>query len=510
MVVPIERLAVVPLVLGLGVLLWDILLAGWIASQRQASRVFTTLTGLCGLLVAPAALVAMATVLESTARTMTGIAWIWPLVTVAFAVQVLYALVARLLTPAVAVPLLLYNACVATIAISDYIVSLTGSAPIWLQGAVAARDAVTGFAAGRSALVSPLALLVPMIAPAYPARWKASAGVRALLTLTATAVATLLVMEWPQAVGAIRSYDAAIGVRLQERPAGDFAIGLRAYSRLDGAPANRLVKADLQLADTLKARAILVVLTEKGTRNAALDSLARLLESWRADSGKIAVALELGSDPGLPTSKERLATVERVVLRLRPDVLIPGWRSPLPAVLPAREPDLAWWKVMLTSTAGVITRVRPRTQLGWSAARVDARDSIVFDWASSPDSPVRVLGIVSYPSFAGLPAVDARLRAFDRWHELALANYGTPPRSHWLMEVGGLPRAHGDAQQSAAIMQALAWGTRRPWISVAILGDAGDYDGSTGLRAANGRERAVVGVVARASRGLRESAVGTR
>jgi len=508
MALPIERLAVLPLAFGLGVLLWDILLSGWIASQRQASRPFTALTGLCGLLVAPAALVAMATVLESTARTMTGIAWIWPLVTLAFTVQVLYALFARLLTPAVAVPLLLYNACVATIAISDYLVSVTGSAPIWLQGAVAARDAVAGYAAGRSALVSPLALLVPMIAPAYPARWKASAGVRALLTLAATAVATLLAMEWPQAVGAIRSYDAAIGVRLQERPAGDFAIGLRMYSRLDGPPARRLIKADLKLADTIKTRAMLVVLTENGTRAAALDSLARLLEPWRADSGTIAIALELANKPGLANSKERLATVERVVLRLRPDVLIPGWRAPLPTFLPSREPDLAWWQTMLSSTASVIARVRPRTQLGWSAARVDTRDSLVYDWAASPASPVRVLGVVAYPSFAGLPAVDARLRAFDRWHETT-SRYNSP-RSHWLMEVGGLPRAHGDAAQSAAIMQSLAWGTRRSWITVAILGDAGDYDGSIGLRAADGRERNVVGVVSRASRGLRESAIGVR
>ncbi|MGV3710769.1 MAG: hypothetical protein ACO1Q7_18245, partial [Gemmatimonas sp.] len=106
MALPVDRFAIVPLILALSVLLWDILLAGWIASQRQASRAFTTLTGLVGLLVAPALLVAMATMLEGTARTMVGIAWIWPLVTIAFAVQVTYALVARLLTPAVAVPLL--------------------------------------------------------------------------------------------------------------------------------------------------------------------------------------------------------------------------------------------------------------------------------------------------------------------------------------------------------------------------------------------------------------------
>lgn len=506
MAIPVDRLAIVPLALGLAVLLWDILLAGWIASQKQASRPFTTLTGLCGLLVAPAALVAMATVLEGTARTMTGIAWIWPLVTTCFAIQVAYALFARLVTPAVGVPLLLYDLAVAFVAVSDYWVFVNGAAPLWLQGAVAARDTISGYAAGRAALVSPLAVLVPIIAPAFPARWKASAVVRALLTIAATAATTLLLMEWPSAVGALRSYDAALGVRMQERPANDFAIGLRMYSRLDRAPAQRLIRSDNKLADTIGARLVLVVLTDRTMRNAALDSLSRMLEPWRADSsGIVAVAIELERSPGTPNSAQRLAFVERVLQRLRPDVLIPAWRSPLPSLLPATEPDIAWWQAMLSSTAGVVQRVRPRTALGWSAARVDARDSAIYHWAASPQSPVSVLGLVAYPSFAGLPAVDARLRAYDRWFAQA-ADSLKPGTRHWLMEVGGLPRAHGDAAQTAAIMQALAWGTRRPWITAAILGDAGDYDAATGLRAADGRVRNVVGVVARASRGLRDAA----
>lgn len=510
MAIPVERLAIVPLALGLVVLLWDILLAGWIASQKQAPKAFTTLTGLCGLLVAPAALVAMATVLEGTARTMAGIAWIWPLVTTCFAIQVAYALFTRLVTPAVGVPLLLYDLGVALVAISDFVVSINGNAPLWLQGAVAARDTISGYAAGRAALVSPLVLLVPIIAPAFPARWKASAGVRALLTIAATAAITLLFMEWPPSVGAIRSYDTALGVRMQERPANDFAIGLRMYSRLERAPAPRLVRSDNKLADTIGARVVLVVVTEKMTRNAALDSLSRVLEPWRADSNSsVVVAIELSRSPGAPNGARRLAFVERVLQRVRPDVLIPAWRLPIPSMLPANEPDVAWWQSMLNSTAGVVQRVRPRTALGWAAARVDARDSAIYSWAASTESPVKVIGLVAYPSFAGLPAVDARLRAFDRWYAQA-ADSLKPGTRHWLMEVGGLPRAHGDAAQTAAIMQALAWGTRRSWITAAILGDAGDYDAATGLRAADGRVRNVVGVVARASRGLRDAAAGAR
>lgn len=510
MLLPIERLSIVPLTIGLAVLAWDILLAGWIASQRQASRPFTALTGFCGLMVAPAALVAIASTLEGTARTVVGIAWVWPLITVCFAIQVGYALVTRLLTPAVAVPLLLYNCGAATVAISDYLVSVTGFAPLWLQGAVAARDAIAGFAAGRAALASPLFLLVPIIAPAYPARWRASALVRATLTLGATALTTLLVMQWPPAVGAIRSYDAALGVRMQERPNNDFSIGLRMFSRLDRSPAARRVKADVKLAQLLGSRTVLVVITEEGAaRTTALDSLARVLDPWRSDSGSIAVGVQFASRGAALGSAAYDALITRVLQRVRPDVIIPGWRTPLPSVLTVREPDAVWWEAMLTQTGAVVTRVRPRTAIAFSAARVDDVDSAVYNWASQPGSPVKILGVVAYPSFAGLPALDARLRAFDRWHALATAQYGTS-RDHWIMETGGLPRAHGDAAQTAAVMHALAWGSRRDWVTVAIIGDAGDYDASTGLRAADGRMRNVVNVVSRAARGMREAAIGAR
>ena len=507
MALPIERLALVPLALGVALLLWDILLAGWTASQQNAPRLFTTLTGLCGLLIAPAALISMANVLDSTARTTSAIAWIWPLVALCFALQVGYALFARLLTPAVGVPLLLYDICIATISVGDYVVGLTGAAPVWLQGAVAARDALIGMTAGRTALASPIALMIPMIAPAYPARWKVSAGVRALLTLIATALTTLLLVEWPRGVGAVRSFNTASGVRMQERPKGDFAIGLRLFGTLSGPPPARLVVSDTRLSDTLGAATVLVVVNEKGTRAAALDSLSRVLEPWRADSATIAIAIELELNAGPPVTAARQAAIERVLLHVKPSVVIPGWRSAMPPLLVTGEPSVQWWQSMLSSSAEIIQRVRPRTTLGWAAARVDARDSAVFEWASRPASPVKLIGVVSFPSFAGLPAVDARLRAFEHWHALANLRSETSC-DFWLMEVGGLPRAHGDAAQTAAIMRALAWSSRQPWVTAAIIGDAGDYDGALGLRAANGRMRAAVGVISRASRGMNEATSG--
>jgi hypothetical protein len=51
--------------------------------------------------------------------------------------------------------------------------------------------------------------------------------------------------------------------------------------------------------------------------------------------------------------------------------------------------------------------------VGWNASRLDAVDSAVYEWATGSTSPVELIGATIYPSFTGLPAVDARLRAFE-------------------------------------------------------------------------------------------------
>ena len=158
------QLAPLTLLVALLVLSWDILLAGWMAARREAPRIFTQLTTVCGLLVAPAVLVAIASGSEVGARTIAGISWLLPAVCAAFVLQVLYALVAGLVSPVVAIPILLYDLVVTSVVTGDYLVSQTGAAPLPLQAAVAARDVVVGMTVGRASLVSPLAILVPMIA----------------------------------------------------------------------------------------------------------------------------------------------------------------------------------------------------------------------------------------------------------------------------------------------------------------------------------------------------------
>ncbi len=498
-----DPLALLVLGVALAVLAWDIALAGWIASRREAPRVFTNLTAFCGLLVAPALLVAVATGTETGARTISGITWLMPMIACAFVLQVLYALLSRLVSVVVALPILLYDVVIAVVAIGDYLASQHGVAPLALQAAVSARDVILGMTAGRAALVSPLAALVPMIAPAYPARWRLSGAVRAVLVLAATALATLLVLEWPRGIAAVRSYETANTEPMQARPAGDFAIGMRIFPVLDGAPPARAVQADRRLMEQLAPEVVLVVIDEDGWRGGALDSLSRVLQPLRDDSVQIAVALRVGRGDVAPDDPARQAAVERVLVRLRPDVIFPGLIDPLPSILGNTARSSDWWRALLLRSAATVQRVRPRTRLGWSASRLDATDSAVYLWASSPSSPVSLLGAVSFPSFSGLPAVNARLRAFDRWHQRAVTS-GGGAQPHWLVTVGGLPHAHGDAAQLAAIRHALAWGSRRTWITAAIVGEPADYDGWVGLRAANGRIRSSVPALSRAARQMRD------
>lgn len=485
------------------VLAWDVALAGWIAARREAPRLFTQLTAFCGLLVVPAVVIGVAAGTAAGARTISGITWILPVVAVAFALQVLFALLARLVSLVVGLPLLLYNVVLAAIAIGDYLAAQHGAAPVALQAAVSARDVLVGITVGRAALVSPLTTLVPMLAPAYPARWRLSGVARAVLVLSATALTTFLLIEWPRGLAAVRSYDEAAAEPMQARPAGDFVVGVRLYPILDGPPPARAVRADAALIEAFQPEVVLVLLTQEGTRGSALDSLARVLEPLRADSVRVAVGLHLGTVPAPADDAARQAGIERILRIVKPDVLFPALASPVPAWFAAAPPSADWWRTLIQRSAATTERVRPRTVLGWSASRLDDIDSAVYQWATRPGTPVELVGAMIYPSFTGLPAVDARLRAFARWHTLATASGGGAP-VHWLVNVGGLPHAHGDAAQTAALRRSLAWGSRRSWISAAIIGEPADYDGWVGLRSSSGRRRDAVDAIGLAARRMRE------
>lgn len=497
MTVTVEQLAPLTLFFVLAILSWDIVLAGWMATRREAPRLFTQLTSICGILVAPALVIAVAASTESGARTVADIAWLLPLICGAFVLQVAYALLAGLLSPVVAIPILAYDLIVTAVATGDFLVAQSGTAPLALQSIVAARDVVFGMTIGRAALASPFAMLVPMIAPAYPARWRLSALARILMVFTATAVTTLMGIEWPRGVASVRSYVRTVPELTRQRTANDLALGLRLFPVLSRAPAARHVKADMALAAAYQPNVVLIVLDLEGTRSAALDSLARVLEPLRQDSVRIAVAFRHGRTLPRPDDAIFAQAVERILLRLKPAVFFPAMNDPMPSVIATEAPNVVWWQRMIRSTDAVRQRVRPATRLGVVLGRLDSRDSATYAWAVQAAPMVGVVGAVVFPSYSGMPGIDARLRTFERWHaratdSLATDSLTTERRtlpSHWLATVGGLPHAHGDASQLAAIQHALAWASVQPWIHAAIIGEAADYSSRTGLRAATGRIR---------------------
>lgn len=510
---PWEVLPLVYLALLGAVLAWNILLAGQIARLRRAPRWFTRLTGVIGLLLAPAIVVAVAVASYDGARTVRGIAWVWPLLCALVVVQAAWATGGRLVTSLVGVPILLYDIGLLALAIGDYLLATRGSAPTALLGLVAARDTVLGLFLGRAALASPLALQLPILVPASPARWRSSASVRALLVLTATAGAALLVLEWPRGIGAVRSYRPWASDQLQERP-GDFLTGVRLLPTIGDVPKSGPVRNDLALADTLDPQAVLLVLTPDATRGVALDSLARLVDVLRGDSTRVMLGLALGPEQmrrlrsrGEAAIAERLAALERATRRLRPDVVFPAWEPALPGVVVERPLPLDWWRRYLQRAGRTVHGVRPRTAVGISLPRLDAGDSAVHDWAQAqrarPGRPVDLIAAQVAPSFSGAPAIDARLRAIDRWLTRSAAS-GQPPLESWIATASGVPRAHGDEAQRVALLHVLAWATRRPQLRGVIVGDAGDYESATGLRAADGRLRPAVATVMRVTRGLRE------
>ncbi len=493
------RLGLLPVIMAGLVLAWNVTLAGWIATRREGSVWFTRLTAFTGLLVAPAAVLAIASSTDAGARTITGVAWLWPVTCTLLLVQAIIATGRRLVSSSVGVPIVLYNFVIAAIAIGDDLVARTGQAPILLQGVIAARDSVLGIVMGRAALVSPLALMVPLLAPAYPARWRTSALVRALLVLCATAAVTLLVMEWPRGVATVRSYEAA-SLSITPREPSSLALGVRLLPTVTGLPSARAVRSAARLSDRLTPDAVLVVLRTRAVRTYGLDSLVRVLAPYRSDSVRILVALAFDREDALAVRDDpaaaariRIDAIERIVERVRPAVIVPVLPPLVPEARHVPWPGTEWWQTHLAAAAARVRHVRPATSVLWIATRFDATDSALYAWAAADGSPIDAVGFAPTPSFAGLPALDARLRAADRW---VMVNRSSG-RPHWVL-TAGLPRAHGDLAQHDAVRHVLAWASRRAHVRGVVIGEPVDDVAMMGLFAADGRERVVVDGVRRA------------
>lgn len=488
-----SSLGLAPLVIVVVVLTWNITLAGWIAARREGPQWFARLTGLAGLLVAPAAVMAIAVSSDAGARTITGVAWLWPLTCLLLVLQAIAATALRDVSSSVGVPIIAYNLLVCLLAMGDDQIARSGGAPLLLQGAVAARDAVLGMVMGPAALVSPMAVMVPLLAPAYPARWRASATFRALLVLYATVITTMLIVEWPRGVAAVQSY-AESAIATGNVASTRLPLGVRLLPTLSGAPRARTVRAAAALHARLDPDAVLVVLRLDQGRVNGLDSLARTLTTYRETGTLVLVALAFERPDALDVQRspqyahqQRLSAVQEIVVRLRPDLIIPMLRPAVAPVLGEPSVPHRWLTRQLSEAAATVQRARPATEVAWLVTRFDHADSILYEWAATEDSPLDVLGFAPAPSFSGMPSLDTRLRAADRWQGAIAAR----DRPHWIITYG-LPRAHGDAAQRRGVQQVMAWSAQRSWVRGVIVGDPSDDASMTGLVAANGRSRLVL------------------
>jgi hypothetical protein len=369
----------------------------------------------------------------------------------------------------------------------------------------AAQSSALGMLLGRAALFSPLAVVLPLLAPAYPARWRISATVRGTLAVMALAFTVLFVAELPSALVAVRSYGTYAFDRLQERPRGDFVIGLRLFPALGDAPPPLALRSDLALVDSVGVGAISVVVEPAGARAGALDSLARSLEEERRDSVLLVVAV--GYDANARESfrqspsahmRARLAAVDRIVRRLRPDIIVPA-RNPYTegAGAMGRVP-LAWWQEYHRLAAANTRRVSNRIRVGVVASAFVGADSALYAWANRRDSPIDAVGFAFYPSYDGGASLAAKLRVADRWMR------GTT-KPHWVFGVGAFPVTHGEPSQARALWGTLAWATSHEQVKGLIVESAGDYDMVTGLRAPGGRVRPALATLERAVAAMAET-----
>jgi hypothetical protein len=258
--------------------------------------------------------------------------------------------------------------------------------------------------------------------------------------------------------------------------------------------------------DSVGVGAISVVIEPAGARLAALDSLAHVVEEERRDSVLLIVAV--GYDRNAreafrqnPSAhmKARLAAVDRIVRRLRPDIILPA-RDPYTAGTRAmgRVP-LAWWEEYLRQASANARRVSNRVRVGVSASAFVGADSALYAWASRPGSPVDVVGFSFYPSYDGGGSLSARLHVADRWMRGSTKN-------HWVFSAGAFPVTHGETSQSRALWGTLAWATSKAPIKGLIVESAGDYDVVTGLRAPGGRVRPALATLERAIAAMAETA----
>jgi hypothetical protein len=492
------------LALTLVIIIWNVLLAGRIAQLRLASRPFAIITGLAGLLMIPALVVAIATTSVITGRALAAVDWLWALTIGLCAVQACWALSRRLVNPLWGLPIAAYDILLAIAALSRLAVAHGFEVARPLLVLMAAEVDSLALMTTDAAILSPLFLHVPLISPAFPPLSRWTQGFRVTMAAFALVWFGVLVAEIPRADVALDSYDDHRGDRLTERPHG-FAVGLKLLPDVVRPPSPASVKADFTMAEWTGVNAVNVVIVPDASA-LAIDSVANTVGALPRDS-LIVIATIGYHNKLLPELRKqpldadtRLRTLRRVLARIRPDIVVPA-QDPygVGARMLGRLPP-AEWQAYYAKAAVLVKQVRPRTSVALAISAFDSRDSTLYAWAAGPESPIDVIGFSFYPTRLGARSMDAGFRAADRWMRARPSQ-----KPHWVLGAGGYPLAHGEVSQARAIWAALSWATARESVKGLVVSDANDYGQAMGVRAPNGRLRRAAEVVRTAQRTLREN-----
>jgi hypothetical protein len=488
-------------------LAWNVFAGGRIAQMRNAPKeldLFRALSGLGGFLVIPAMLIGMAEQSELTGHALTMLAWLWPAVLALFAIQASLALGLNLVPTVIGVPLLLYDLTQLLIASTRVAAAHGLTIPVFFLAPGASQATLLSLLLGASTIGSPLAIAVPLLAPAGPARWRPSVMFRSALAMYAVAVVVLIGMRFFSAYASIESLVALGGERLTERATSGFDVGLHILPTVTGAPGSSELIKDFAMTDSLGVGALELRIAPEGCSAAVLDSLARALEPYRRDSVLLIVALaapqgSAGELRDAPTRylDRRADAVDRIVRRLHPDYIIPAgvpFGAEAEAIGVQSE---SWWEEYYTRMAAIVRRDRPATRTLVAVAAT--RDSALYAWAAANTSPVDGVAFILAPAAGGHTAL-AVLANADRW----MSGVAQTDRTHWII-ASSAPAITGEEAQRRLLHHVLAWATAHSSVRGVVLGDAADYDRVTGFRSATGRLRPIVADVAAAIRVLFET-----
>ena len=495
--------------LSVVVLLWNVVLAGQIAQARRQSRDFLAATALCGLLIVPAVIIAVTSSSILTGRPIGLVTWLWPATLGLFVVQSGIALRRHLVTSLLSVPIFVANLLLFLAALARYGTQVFPMESSAMLGVHVAHVTALSLAFGKAALWSPLAIQLPLLAPAYPARWRVSKSIRALFALSAGAGAALILVEYPRGVRAAATFSDFRDAALQERPRGDLALGVKILPTLRGAPAQISVSSDLSLVDSLQPAMVSVVLDPAATTPQALDSLENVLAGLRSDSILIVASLGYGDADATafrasPSAylAARLNVLDRLVRSVRPDVVLPADDPLTRGASALGGPPTDWWTDYLRQASRLTKRLRPRTRVAVSVGSFGARDSVFYSWAAR-STDIDIVGFSFAPSFSGGAALAAQHRVAARWLK-------GQRKAHWVTGARTYPFVFGETNQRYALIGTLAWATRQPRVYAVIVDGAGDYDALTGLRTTSGRLRPAVMALARARQAIKDAELAVR